>query len=188
MAEQKDTDRIAGQLLDLLKGKIPGTGFAGGTTQPDTDDNTLLDMIKDVLRRTMPPVQFPRQKPESVPAPQHGSTQAQFPATPTYTTAAAGVTDEWEVMKELHEREREDMRTRHEREREDMRHRQELEMEAVGAQRERNKEAEKGQRERDRDAAKDQREREQEAREREREREKEERGRGRGRGKGRGND
>ena len=58
MAEEKDTDRLASELLgkicDALNKPLPGTGKKTPKPQADDGDNSLLDTIKDFLTQALP--------------------------------------------------------------------------------------------------------------------------------------
>jgi len=190
MADKKATDRLASDLLAVLREAFskPLPGTAQTQPQPQVDEDSLLDSIKEFLTQSLPGTKDEEEQAAPA-APQVTSAEPQPSVAieeienekPAYeggsepVSAVVGPEDEgdWEAMLRRHEVEREEMQWRHEQEREEMHHRHEQERGAIGYERGR-----------DREEAKHRRELEREAREREHERAKEARGRGRGRGTG----
>jgi len=126
MANQGDPDRIAGDLLNLLKGSIsgPGAGMAGGRPQAAADDSAVLGMIKNVLKQNLPPgMAFPGQ-----PA---GTGAAQAAGTPR-SPAAGAVTAyvDWVGMYRRQDEERRALFLRQSRERDETQKRHVQEMES----------------------------------------------------------
>jgi hypothetical protein len=122
VAYEQDTDRVAGELLNLLKGSLTKPGGALSRPQPQADDGTMLNMIKDVLKQTLPPGTLPKQRPTKPSAPQSVPSAYQSPA--SSEVAVGG----WEGLFRRQGQERDAMHQRHERERTEMhqRHNQEL--------------------------------------------------------------
>ena len=125
MAEERDTDRIAGELLNMLKGSLarPGSGVLS-RPQSSSDDNSMLNMIKDVLKQQLPGGMRPREDAGTSAAPGGGATSVQAPLT------AGNVVVDWTGMYRRQESERESMYSRQSREREELRQRQMGEMDA----------------------------------------------------------
>ncbi len=127
MGNERDTDRLASELLGALMGSLtrPMAGTGRPQSQPQVDQGSMLNTIKDFLNQSLPGT-----KPQGQPG--------AFP--PAHTGASASAvtgTVEWEEMYRRHVREREAMYGRHVREREDVLHRHEQEMEtAMGLRRE----------------------------------------------------
>ena len=124
MANENDTDRMAGDLLNLLKGSlakpVPGTGASRPLAQPD--EGSMLNTIKDFLNQSLPgtkPIAKPG-APASMPA---GTAASQ-----SLAASLAMQPVDWETMYRRQEQERESMYGRQVREREDMRKRHEQEM------------------------------------------------------------
>ena len=127
MGNEKDTDRLASELLGALMGSLtkPMTGTGRPQSQPQVDQGSMLSTIKDFLNQSLPGTK-PLGQPDA-PSP----AQAGVPA------SAVARTVEWEEMYRRHVREREAMYGRHVREREDVLRRHEQEMEtAMGLRRE----------------------------------------------------
>ena len=127
MTNEQDTDRMAGELLNLLKGSL-GKPSAGPTlgwpqAQAQTDDKSALDVIKNILKQNLPSGPKPRE--------QVGASTAQAPlASSQYAPLGQEVqVGGWEGLFRRQGQERETMHTRHERERAEMhqRHMQEME-------------------------------------------------------------
>lgn len=131
MAYEQDNDRIAGELLNLLKGSLarPASGSGINRPQAAADDSTMLNMIKQVLGQTMPPGMRPREQ-AGKPSAQAGAPLAQ----PSDTAPDIPVGG-WEGLFRRQAQERTAMHERHERERSEMhqRHVQEMESAMGGA-------------------------------------------------------
>ncbi len=131
MGNERDTDRLASELLGALMGSLTKPMAGTGTTQsrPQVDEGSMLNTIKDFLTQSLPGT-----KPQS---------QTSTPAlaqSSAIGSQASGVVD-WESMYRRQEREREAMYGRQVREREDVHRRHEQEMElAMGIRRESQKE------------------------------------------------
>jgi len=128
VAYEQDTDRVAGELLNLLKGSLTKPGGALSRPQPQADDGTMLNMIKDVLKQTLPPGTWPKEQANKPSAPQSAPSAYQSPA--SSEVAVGG----WEDLFRRQGQERDAMHQRHERERTEMhqRHNQELEAAMTG--------------------------------------------------------
>ncbi len=125
MADERDTDRLAGELLNLLKGSL--TKPAPGTTakpQAQVDDNSMLSTIKDFLNQSLPGTK-PREQAGS-----QSTAQA-----PTYSQSSAAGSEVqvggWEGLFRRQAQERGTMHERQERERGEMHQRHLQEMEAA---------------------------------------------------------
>jgi len=127
MANERDTERMASELLGALMGSLtkPMLGTGRPQSQPQVDQGSMLTTIKEFLNQSLPGTK---------PRPQAG---APAPAQSVAPVAAATTPVEWEGMYRRHVREREAMHARHAREREDVmgRHVQEMEA-AMGLRRE----------------------------------------------------
>lgn len=126
MASQGDADRIAGELLSLLKGSVakPGTGVAGSGPQTPPEDNAMLGMIKNVLKQSLPSGARPGQQ---------GSTPPAQPSAPVAAAGAMGTANayvDWVGMYLRQEEERRAMHVRQSRERDETVQRQLREMES----------------------------------------------------------
>jgi len=127
MADAKDTDRMAGDLLNALLGSLnkPVAGTGHTQPRPQVDESSMLDTIKGFLNQSLPGTKE-REKPNAPAAPQG--------ATAGYQASAAGNEMEiggWEGLFRRQGREREAMHGRHERERTEMQQRHVQEMEAA---------------------------------------------------------
>jgi len=125
MAYQGDTDRMAGELLNLLKGSLtkPAPGI-GARPQAQVDDNSMLSTIKDFLNQSLPGTK-PREEQAAPSAPQWGGSATQ---TPLSTQSAVEV--EWVPMYLRQEQERQQLYARHVRERDEIQKRHLKEMES----------------------------------------------------------
>jgi hypothetical protein len=123
VADERETDRLAGELLDVLKGSLARPGGLG-RPQPSSDDNSMLSMIKDVLKQQLPGGARPREEAGTTAAQGGGATAFHAPVT------AGNVAVDWTGMYRRQEAERESMYARQEREREELQRRQVGEMEA----------------------------------------------------------
>ena len=127
MANERDTDRLAGDLMKQLLGSLnkpaPGTGSV--RPQAQVDENSMLETIKGFLNQSLPGTKE-REKPSAPAVAQTGSVGSQ----PSTDVAGTGEV-RWTVMYRRQEREREAMYARQTQEREDMQKRQEQEMEAL---------------------------------------------------------
>jgi hypothetical protein len=124
VAYEQDTDRVAGELLNLLKGTLSKPGASISRPQPQADDSTMLSMIKDVLKQTLPAGTWPKEQASKPTASQSAPSTYQAPAS-SGEVAVGG----WEGLFRRQGQERDAMHQRHERERAEMhqRHLQELE-------------------------------------------------------------
>lgn len=126
MANERDTDRMAGDLMKALLGSlnkpVAGTGQTAPT--PQVDEKSMLDTIKGFLNQSLPGTKD-REKPGSPSAP----IAQQTPIAPVDAESAG-----WEGMFRRQGLEREAMHARHERERAEMhqRHLQEVEASTRG--------------------------------------------------------
>jgi len=130
VAYEQDNDRIAGELLNLLKGSVAKPGAAPGISRPQVqaDDGTMLNMIKNVLGQTMPPGMRP-------PAPSKPAAQQGAPMAQQATVAPEVQVGGWEGLFRRQAQERAAMNERQERERSELhqRHMQEMESAIGGA-------------------------------------------------------
>lgn len=120
MANERDTDRLANELLGALMGSLtkPMAGTGRPQARPQVDEGSMLSTIKEFLTQSLPGT-----KPQTQPA---------APTASQATTAGAPSRPvEWEAMYRRHVREREEMYARHARERADANLRHEQEMEAA---------------------------------------------------------
>ncbi len=124
MASEQDTDRMAGELLNLLKGSI-GKPTPGPTSRPQADDNTTLNMIKDILKQNLPSGPKPREQ-ATAPKPQAPVASPQYGAASGEVQAGG-----WEGLFRRQGSERDSMHERHERERAELHQRHIREMEAA---------------------------------------------------------
>jgi len=127
VANERDTDRLAGDLMKQLLGSLnkpaPGTGAV--RPQPQVDENSMLETIKGFLNQSLPGTKE-REKPSAPAAPQVGSS--------AYQSSASGeevVVGGWEGLFRRQGQEREAMHGRHAREREEMHQRHVQEMESA---------------------------------------------------------
>lgn len=128
MANDRDTDRMAGDLMKALLGSLnkPAAGTGQPQSAPQVDENSMLDTIKGFLNQSLPGTKE-REKPNAPAAPHVNPVVYQSAAT-------AGLTGGWERLFRRQGQEREAMHGRHERERAEMhqRHVQELEASVRG--------------------------------------------------------
>ena len=127
MADERDTDRLAGDLMKQLLGSLnkPAPGIGSARPQAQVDENSMLETIKGFLNQSLPGTKE-REKPSAPAAAQAGSLGSQ-PSTDVHGTGEV----RWTVMYRRQEREREAMYARQTQEREAMHKRQEQEMEAL---------------------------------------------------------
>jgi len=122
MANERDTDRLANELLGALMGSLtkPMAGTGRPQAQPQVDQGSMLNTIKEFLNQSLPGTK---------PQPQAGAPAAQPSATGSQTWGTAPDSGGWEAIFRRQGQEREAMHERHAREREDMekRHRDEME-------------------------------------------------------------
>ena len=127
MANERDTDRLASELLGKLLGSLnkPVAGTGQTVARPQVDENNMLNTIKDFLNQSVPGTK-PREQPQaSTPAPLSGA-----------VVAAGNRPVEWEDMYRRQEQERARLYSRHASERDDVLGRHVLEMEtAMGLRR-----------------------------------------------------
>ena len=128
MSSRRDTDRMAGELLNLLKGSltkpVAGTGVSRPQAQPD--EGSMLNTIKDFLNQSLPGTK---------PIPRPTASTPVGAATPQTSAGAEVVVGGWEGLFRRQGQERDLMHQRHERERAEMHQRQLQEMEsALGGQ------------------------------------------------------
>jgi hypothetical protein len=131
VTKEQDTDRMAGELLNLLKGSLgkPSSAPGLGWPQAQADDNSALDIIKNILKQNIPSGPKPREQAAA-------STTQQGAVAPTqYAPLGQEVqVGGWEGLFRRQGQEREAMHVRHERERAEMHQRHVQEMEsAMGA-------------------------------------------------------
>ena len=128
MSSERDTDRMAGELLNLLKGSltkpVAGTGVPRPQAQPE--ESSMLNTIKDFLNQSLPGTK-PIAKPTASTPVGAGASQS--------SAGSEVVVGGWEGLFRRQGQERELMHQRHERERTEMhqRHGQEMES-ALGGQ------------------------------------------------------
>ena len=126
MANERDTDRLAGDLMKQLLGSLnkPAPGIGAARPQPQVDENSMLETIKGFLNQSLPGTKE-REKPSAPAAPQVGSS--------AYQSSASGeeVVGGWEGLFRRQGQEREAMHGRHAREREEMHQRHVQEMESA---------------------------------------------------------
>lgn len=126
MADERDTDRMAGELLNLLKGSLTKPASGTAAIRPQVDDNSVLNMIKDILKQNLPSGPKPR---EQASAP---TTQQAYTVPSQYSAAGGEVqVGGWEGLFRRQGSERQIMHERHERERAEMHQRHIQEMEAA---------------------------------------------------------
>jgi len=121
MANERDTDRLANELLGALMGSLtkPMAGTGRPQSQPQVAQGSMLNTIKDFLNQSLPGTK-----------PQPGSAAAAQPSTAgSQTWGSVPEGGGWEALFRRQGQEREAMHERQDREREDMekRHRDELE-------------------------------------------------------------
>lgn len=113
MADEKDTDRLAGTLMNALLGSMANPMAGLGQAGPQVDQGSVFNTIKDFLNKE-------RDKPEA---------QSQTLATPV---AAGGVeAGGWEGLFRRQAQERAAMHQHHQQEREELHQRQLQEMETA---------------------------------------------------------
>jgi hypothetical protein len=113
MADERDTDRLAGALMNALLGSMAKPMAGLGQSGPQVDQGSMLNTIKDFLNKE-------REKPEA---------QSQAAVTPV---AAGGVeAGGWEGLFRRQAQERAAMYQHHQQEREEMHQRHLQEMEAA---------------------------------------------------------
>lgn len=187
MADNRDTERLASGLLNVLRDALskPLPGTTQTQPRPQVDEDSLLDTIKDFLTQSLPGTK--EQEEQHKPAASSGGSAKPKPPVASEVreeepadeiapeiVSSTGNSEgfiNWEAMTSRQEQEREAMHRRHEQEREEMHRRHEQEREIMAHHRERDKEDEKHKREMER-----------EDRKRGREQAKENRGRGKGKG------
>lgn len=130
MTNEQDTDRMAGELLNLLKGSLgkppAGPSLGWPQAQAQADDNSALDIIKNVLKQNLPSGPRPREQAGASSAQQATAAPSQY--SPVGQEVQVGG---WEGLFRRQGNEREAMHARHEREREEMHQRHVQEMESA---------------------------------------------------------
>lgn len=125
MANERDTDRLASELLGALMGSLtkPMAGTGPAQARPQVDEGSMLNTIKDFLTQSLPGTKE-QVKPGTPAAAQPGIAGSQ-----TWGGVQGTGTGGWEAVFRRQGQERESMHERHDREREDMekRHRDEME-------------------------------------------------------------
>jgi len=127
MANERDTDRLANDLLGALMGSItkPMAGTGRPQAQPQVDQGSMLNTIKDFLNQSLPGTKE-QVKPGAPAAAQQGTAGSQ-----TWGAVQGTEASGWEAIFRRQGQEREAMHERHDREREDMEKRHRDEMEAA---------------------------------------------------------
>ncbi len=125
MASERDTDRLASELLGALMGSLtkPMAGTGQAQSRPQVDEGSMLNTIKDFLTQSLPGTK------EQVKPGAPAAAQAGTPGSQTWGVAQGTGMGGWEAIFRRQGQERETMHERHDREREDMekRHRDEME-------------------------------------------------------------
>jgi len=124
MADERDTDRLAGELLSSLMGFLTGPMAGTGRPQPrpQVDEGSMLNTIKEFLNQSLPGTKEKEQAGAAAPTPPAGGTKVEV---------------EWEAMYRRQDQERVALYARQAREREAVlrRHVQAMEA-AMGIRRE----------------------------------------------------
>ena len=78
MANERDTDRLASELLGKLLGSLnkPVAGTGQTVSRPQVDENNMLSTIKDFLNQSVPGTK-PRERPSAPAASQPGPIASQ---------------------------------------------------------------------------------------------------------------
>jgi len=125
MANERDTDRLASELLGALMGSLtkPMAGTGQTQSRPQVDEGSMLNTIKDFLTQSLPGTK------EQVKPGAPAAAQASTAGSQTWGAVQGTGTGGWEAVFRRQGQEREAMYERHDREREDMekRHRDEME-------------------------------------------------------------
>lgn len=147
MTNEKETDRIAGHLMNIISNALKEDlyGKDGEQSQAYIDDMSLLSSIKDfvthsVLGKKESEQEKPTQthpKPVLTSAPVSAQVEQEKEQPEVQTPASiSSIEEDWDEMRHRQEREREELHWRHEQERENMQHRHEQERKAQEFKRE----------------------------------------------------